>query len=527
MKKCFYPLVTIALVSASLLFTGCKSRAQRVEAALKEIKDIQEGGQLYKEHTKQADKYVFPNASLAISQALYLPIGGALSDMVNETVGNEYLRSYLLVETNGVSYVKIWGNIRDKYNDGWMNLKTAERMAYLANWESMKKRLNNSTAKDPLTKEEYDATVSSFDEMEKGFYELYEAESFLIANLGMSRQNEKGEFLGFMQTPADIQEVRIKMSTQIKDIDSIPDDLLKFEVINELVKVKRTQEACVFMDQDEADRVAFYNKKAKNGEGEAYVNWLGLNEARNDSKAYQEYQTRKEEIEARMNEAKAKAWANALEEDGKVTAFTSYWIADIGKVAYPIVSQLIPGKVGGILSATSPVAVLALDTTEKALASKYEWLPNSLTIEFDEYPALKTQFGANASLTRILSNIGVLLDQDKIATLARVANINFTDWVAIILGAPDLLMAADYTYSLVKQVKNDLSDEEYGKVPLDIIGTLGSTAGLDFISALDSELDHYRYANEVALKRMEYTVKAMEWLSCDTMETLFYNLYDE
>lgn len=524
MKKCFYPLVTIALVFATFFLTGCPpSRAD----LLAEIKDIQEGGQMYKEHEKQDDKYTIPNASLAASRALYLPIGGALSDMVNETVGNEYLRSYLLVQTSGTAYTKIWGNIRKKFSDEWMAMKTAERMAFLANWEGMKKRLNDSTVSNPMTQAEFDAVVNSFSKEEKSYYDFYEAESVIIANLGLNNRNEKGEYQGFMQNQDEIDSVKIRMKDQIEDIDSIPDNLLKFEVINELVKIKRTQEACVFMDEKEKDRPAYFEKKAKNGDGEAWVKWLGLNEAHNDSTVYSAYLDRKRATEEEISKEREKALVTSFKEDGKVAAFSSYWLADIGKIAYPILGEELPGQVGAIIRLTAPVANIALDETKDRLEKEYDWLPTSLNVDFNAYPALKSQFGSDVSLQVIMANVGKLLDQEKIETIAAVITTDFTDPGSILGRLTYFFKAGNYSYALVNQVYNDVSDDDYGQVVLDVLGVLGNQAGQEFVSAMNGELKHYNYANDIAMKRIEYTAKALKWVSGNSMEKFFRTLSAE
>ena len=525
MKKYLLPLMSAMLVTASFLFTGCCT--SKIEELLAEIKDIQEGGQLYKEHEKQDDKYTIPNASLATSRALYLPIGGALSDYVNETVGNEYLRSYLLIRTNGISYVKVWGVIREKYDNNWMNMTTAERMAFLANWEGMKKRVEDGTVSNPMTQAEFDAVVSSFSKEEKSYYDFYEAESGMIANLGMEKKNEKGEFLEFMQSPEEIKEVRIKMASQIKDIDSIPDDLLKFEVINELVKIKRTQEACVFMDQKEQERIAYYEDKVRNGEGEAWRNWLALNDAHTNSGAYKDYDERKKAAEAKMSDTKEKAWGKTLEEDAKVGAFSAYWLADIGKIGYPILGEMIPGQAGAIIRLTAPLADIALDETKDRLEKEYDWLPTSLNVDFNAYPALKSKFGNDASLKVIVANVGALLDQEKINAIAGVATTNYTDVGSIVSNAGNFLQTGVYSFSLISQLKNDVSDDDYGQVVLDVLSVLGNEAGKEFVSAMNGELKHYRYANDIAMKRIEYTAKALKWVSGNTLEDFFYALYDE
>ena len=521
MKKYLLPLMSVMLVSASFLFTGCCT--SKIEELLAEIKDIQEGGQLYKEHDKQAAKYILPNASLALSRALYLPIGGALSDYVNETVGNEYIRSYLLVQTSGFSYAKVWSAIHEKFNDDWMDMTTAERMAFLANWENMKNRLNGA-ASNAMTQEQFDAVVNSFSKEEKAYYDLYNEECFLIAKLDLS-EPEKG---GFLHAPEDIKDARTRMADQIKDIDSIPDALLKYEVINELVRIKRTQDACVFMDKDEPERLAYYETKVQDGGGSACENWLGLNDTHTESSVYYAFRERKRAAEEKISEEREKALVESVKEDAKVVAFTSYWFSVVGKVAYPIIAQKIPGTPGAILKGTTDLADIAFDGTQAMLTSLYDWLPNSLTIDVtDEYPALKAMFGTKVSIFSILSSVGALLDQAKLNTLARVANINFGDWVSIVFGSVDLLQALHYSITLANDLKNDVVEEQYGQAVVHTIGVLGNNAGLDFVRALGAELKPYQYANEIAVKRIEYTAKALEWVSGNTMEEFFCALSAE
>lgn len=539
MKKCFYPLVTIALVSGTCLFTGCEifgpdtpPPKTPIDIALEDIDDMCEQGEKYKTHDKLPDKYVIPNASLATSQLLYLPVGGALTDLVKETVGNEYLRSYLLVQTNSTSFLKIWDGIRKEISNGWMDMKPAERTAFLANWEDMKKRLNDSTVSNPMTHEEFDAEVNRFDKKtEKAYYDLYGAESVLIANLDWNKQNDDGSVRGFLQDPEDIKEARVKMADQIKDIDSIPDELLKYEVINELVRVRRTQEACIFMSKNNDEKDFFLASLAEIGEDETYKNWLGLYEGNHKSSVYDAFNEQKRIAEEKISKERKDALENTLKEDAKVAAFTGYWISNIGKTIYPNVAELIPGEAGQIMSASSVVAVPTLGLATDSLEKEYEWLPESLVLNINDYPSLISLFGKNASTKDIMLKLSKtnfvesLLDKEKLALIENLVTKNYSDPFSLL--DPDLLKGVDLGLTLVSTVKTDLSDKEYGMLPLHIIELVGNKTGLDFINALKGELAPYRYANDIAVKRIEYTAKALEWVSGNSLQDFFKTLSAE
>ena len=263
--------------------------------------------------------------------------------------------------------------------------------------------------------------------------------------------------------------------------------------------------------------------KAAAEEKSTIVVWLGLDSA-NKSGVYNNFLKVKAAAEKKMNDEKNAAWDEVVEADRKVAAFSTYWVARVGRLLYPVVIPLvpIPQPVGGILTASTPIATEALDGVTSKLEKSDEWLPKSLTPELDNSPAMKAQFGDNPSMDDILAKLGsddfvkTLLDQKKIDMLKKAAEVSSNPMAALTAG-PEILEAIDMGAELSKTLKADLDASDYGMVPLHMLGTLGSNLGTEFLQVLNEQLNPYRYANDIALKRIEYTNKAMSWITDDRM----------
>lgn len=525
MKRVLLPIMTVAVASASILFTACSSTDNKDELYA-EIRDILDEGEAYKTHEKQKDKYVLPNASLETSRALYLPIGGALTDAMKESVGNDYLAQLSRKANPKVNkdLAKVWSSLKMNFSSSWDGVSLKAKNDYISEIDEKKKKKED---------------VGLVEGMK---YDYYKAEAELTKNL---RSKVKGSNDMVFNGDEGLKGARAKMIDMIPNADSLSDAELENRLVEEVIKKVRLEEAIAYSRQseegaqkiiDEANKefADFDKVRADQKKKSTVAVWYGLDSAKK-SFVYTDYLKKKEAVEQKMTEEKNKAWDEVVEADRKVAAFSTYWVAVIGRRLYPVVIPLVPlpDPIGGILTATTPVADEALGLVTDKLAESDKWLPTSLVMELDKYPSMQKQFGAEASLDDILLKLGedatvsALLDMDKVAKIEKLAKTDYSNPFAALSVGADILDLLPVVKTLGVSLQEDIDAEDYGMVPLHMIEALGNSSGKDFLNMLNAELDPYRYANDIALKRIEYTNKALDWLSGDRLETLMLDISGE
>lgn len=146
---------------------------------------------------------------------------------------------------------------------------------------------------------------------------------------------------------------------------------------------------------------------------------------------------------------------------------------------------------------------------------------------------MQKQFGAKASMDEILVKLGEdavvssLLDMDKVAKIEKLAKTDYSNPFAAVSAGADAIALLPVVKELSASLQADIDAEDYGMVPLHMIEALGNDSGKDFLKMLNAELDPYRYANDIALKRIEYTNKALDWVTGDRIENIMLDLSAE
>lgn len=373
MKRFFLPVMTVAIASASFIFTGCNSTDNKDELYA-EIRDILDEGEAYKTHETQKDRFVLPNASLETSRALYLPIGGALTDVMKETVGNDYLAALSRKANPKINndLTKVWTSLKQNYKESWDGSTLAKKNEFIGKIDDQVKA---------------NKKVSFADNMK---YDYYKAEQQLTQMLyskvsGTSDKAFNGD--------EGLKGARAKMKDMIPNVDKLSDKELENRLVEEIIKKVRLDDAVAFSKKSEEEMKKYIEDQTKQftdadaakadaKEKPTIVTWLKLTSSNKKSGVYSEYLTKKAAVEKKMNDEKSAAWDKVVEADRKVAAFSTYWVAMIGRRLYPVIIPMvpIPEPVGGILTATTPVADKALGLVTSELEKSDEWLKTSLVM---------------------------------------------------------------------------------------------------------------------------------------------------
>lgn len=466
MKNVFLP-IGAAAAAVAVLASGCASSGlteEEIAAHRAKLNQFEKEAVAYKTHQKQKDKYVLPNASLETSRALYLPVGGAMCDRAITLFGDSYVRlASQALHSSG--NVKRWTTLKAEY------AKYKESSAY----KELLELTGNFIKKNPPS----------------------------LAD-GQKYQKDPAILLEKI-----IQNTRVAEAYAFnKKYESAKDDSARKEILAEVQKKKNNLTAWYDLD--------------------------GTAGKQSPSRVYRKYEAAKRAALAKLEAENKAARQAALEAHAKTAAFVAYWSSVVGKKLYPVVVPMIPAQspLDAALAASVPAADIAFDATIKTLSNKYSFLPTSLQPDFSDAPNLKKLLdGGSSSLNAMMDKLGdkafvdSLMDKQLIAKAKDPKGYVMNNMkVSNPFEIPNKVKAINEEIApamkAIPRIQASLDGKDYGAVALDSLNAFGNSVGKELVIVINNELKPYKYANDIATKRIEYTGKAIKWLTEGTLEDL-------